>query len=135
MLGLLADANIEGQLIRLVEIVEAGPWKEIWDSLDVSVRTFEELRLMHDVSDAALWRTCQRQNLVLVTANRNQLGPDSLEAVIRSQNTLESLPVLTLADPERVMSDRRYARRVAERLLEYLFEIDRYRGSGRLFLP
>ena len=135
MLALLADANVEGQLSRLVDLLESGPWRELWTALNVSVRTFEELGLPYDVTDAMLWQTCQQHSLVLVTGNRNQRGPDSLESVIRNQNTLTSFPLLTLADPERVMRDRRYARHAAERLLDYLFEMDRYRGAGRLFLP
>jgi hypothetical protein len=43
--------------------------------------------------------------------------------------------VFTLADAERLMSDRAYAERVAEALLEYLVKIDSLRGTGRLYLP
>jgi hypothetical protein len=45
------------------------------------------------------------------------------------------LPVLTLADQDRVLRDRSYAGVVAERLLEILFDLDNLRGSGRLYLP
>jgi hypothetical protein len=71
----------------------------------------------------------------LFTANRNQKGDDSLEATIRRENTPTSLPVLTLANAKRFEESREYAERVATRLLEYLLDIETYRGSGRLYLP
>jgi hypothetical protein len=43
--------------------------------------------------------------------------------------------VLTLANPKRILIDKAYARRTAERILEYLIDIDQYRGTGRLFVP
>jgi hypothetical protein len=70
-----------------------------------------------------------------VTANRNADGPDSLEATLRTQNTATSLPVFTIADAKRVLRSREYAERVALRLLDYLLDIDRVRGAGRLYLP
>ena len=78
---------------------------------------------------------CQDHDFVLITSNRNQKGPESLEATIRDRTTTESLPVLTLADAERFRHDREYADRVVASLLEILFEIDSFRGTGRLFLP
>jgi SMC interacting uncharacterized protein involved in chromosome segregation len=70
-----------------------------------------------------------------VTGNRNLEGPDSLDAVIRAETTARSPPVFTVADPDRILRDREYARRTAERLFDYLVEIERYRGTGRLFIP
>jgi hypothetical protein len=73
--------------------------------------------------------------IVLITANRNSDGPDSLELTIRRENESTSLPVLTLSDSQRVESDREYAEVTAEALIDYLFRIDDVRGTGRLFLP
>ncbi len=67
--------------------------------------------------------------------NRNQRGPDSLEAVIRAENQPDSLPVMTIGDADRVLEDRLYAEKVAERLLDYLMRIDELRGTGRLYVP
>ena len=50
-------------------------------------------------------------------------------------NTPVSLPVFTLAGDQRVLRDRLYAEAVADRLLEFLFDMDSYRGTGRLYLP
>ncbi len=93
------------------------------------------LGLPHDSSDAVIWRTCQKEKLVLVTANRNASGPDSLEPVIRNEGQPDSLPVITLANPQRLPKDRPYTENVAERLLERLLDINRFLGTGRLYVP
>jgi hypothetical protein len=82
-----------------------------------------------------VWEACQREQVILLTANRNDAGPDSLEATLQQYNTPTSLPVFTLANEQRVLRDRLYAAAVADRLLEFLFDIDRYRGTGRLYVP
>jgi hypothetical protein len=69
------------------------------------------------------------------TANRHDEGPDSLEATIRALNVPSSLPVLTMAEPELVLASRDYAERVATQVLEYLVDLDHFRGVGRLFVP
>jgi len=43
--------------------------------------------------------------------------------------------VLTLSEPQRVLSSRTYANRVVERLVEYLIDVENLRGTGRLYLP
>jgi hypothetical protein len=40
-----------------------------------------------------------------------------------------------LTNDQRDVRDRLYAEAVANRLLAFLFDIDSYRGSGRLYLP
>jgi hypothetical protein len=133
--AILGDINIQGQVRILVILLESATWKDIWASLNLQVQTFRDLGLARDLSDAELWHICQQQQISLLTANRNDDGPDSLEATIRSQNTPSSLPVFTIANPEQIRHSRDYAERVIERLLEYLLDIDTYRGAGRLYLP
>jgi len=135
MTGILADNNVEKHLDILLYVWESGEWRELWDSLNLPLQTFEELGISRDVNDAVLWQECQRRQVVLVTANRNKEGATSLEATIRLHNRADSLPVFTLADADRVLSERAYAMRAAEKLLEYLFTIDKVRGTGRLYLP
>ncbi len=135
MPGLLADVNIEGQFVVLLGVLESKEWHDLWRELNVTVYNLDDLGLPTDASDLELWQRCQERDLVLLTANRNLEGDDSLEATIRRLNRSESLPVLTLSNPLRIIQDKRYAHLVAERLCEYLIEIDRYRGTGRIFLP
>ena len=86
--------------------------------------SFFEFGLVFCSPDSEAWRVCQREELMLITANRNHDGTDSLGATIRSENALSSLPVLSLADADQAMKNADYARTVAIRMLEILDEID-----------
>jgi hypothetical protein len=135
MRGLLADISAQGQVEILRLIFESEGWRDFWQPLGLRVRTFADEGLAPSASDAVVWRLCQQQGLVLITGNRNAEGPDSLEETIRRENQPDSLPVFTLADIEAIRHSRAYAERVVERALDYLMEIDRVRGAGRLYLP
>jgi hypothetical protein len=133
--GILLDNNIEGHLKHLLPVWLSPYWREEWASLALTVHDFEQLGLARNVPDSVLWQICQDLEIVLVTANRNDKGPDSLEATIRNRNGPTSLPVVTLADGNRILKEPTYAYRVAEKILDYLFDIDKMRGTGRLFVP
>jgi hypothetical protein len=133
--GLVADANVEGHVAILLRLLGQAPWAEFWAHLNLRTPNFADLGLRPDSSDLLIWETCQREGLILITANRNQESADSLETAIRTLSTASSLPVLTLADAERIRYERTYAERVVERLIDYLLDIDKYRGAGRLYLP
>ncbi|ETX07113.1 MAG: hypothetical protein ETSY2_13100 [Candidatus Entotheonella gemina] len=133
--GMLADANCEGQLALLLRLFQQTWRQEVWEFLSLAVISFADVGLLPYASDHEVWSVCQREQVVPVTANRNDEGPESLEATIRYRNTLASLPAFTLANDQRVLRDRPYAERVADRLLEGLFDIDSYRGTGRIYLP
>ena len=107
----------------------------MWESLQLEVESFERLGIPHDTSDHDLWQLCQQREIILLTANRHDEGPDSLEATIRTLNVPSSLPVVTIADPELVLASRDYAERVAIQVLEYLLDLNHFRGGGRLFVP
>ena len=135
MRGILADINVGKQRDAVLAIWASDAWRDLWSGLGLVVEDFPGLGLSYDASDAVIWRMCQREGLVLVTGNRNRRGPDSLEAVIQDENQRDSLPVITLADADRVLRDRLYAERVAEWLLDYLMRIDEVRGTGRIYVP
>ena len=135
MRGILADINVGKQQRAILAIWSSDTWRDFWNDLKVSVVNFPALGLPLDASDTLVWRTCQREGLVLITGNRNKRGPDSLEAVIERENQPDSLPVVTIADQDRVLRDRPYAEAVAAKLLEYLLRIDEVRGAGRLYVP
>jgi hypothetical protein len=135
MKGLLADINIQGHVLILLQVWQSAAWREVWDSLALDVYVFNRLGLPRDTSDARVWQECQARQLVLITANRNAEGPDSLESTLRTQNTPASLPVMTVANARRVQLEAAYASRVAVKLLEHFLDIDRFRGTGRLFVP
>ena len=133
--GLVADVNDAKQVRVLVMLLQEESRAEFWDHLGLSLPTFADLGLRPSSSDLEVWLACQREELLLLTANRNDDGPDSLEATIRTHGTPRSLPVLTLADANRVLNERSYAELVADQLLEFLYDIENLRGVGRLYLP
>ena len=133
--GILADANCEGHLALLLRLFQQNWRQEVWEFLSLRQVTFADFRLSSDASDREVWEVCQREQVVLLTANRNDEGPESLESTIQQRNTPQSLPVFTLANDQRVLRDRQYAEMVADRLIEALFDIDSYCGTGRFYLP
>lgn len=133
--GILADANCEGHLALLLRLFQQNWRQEVWEFLSLGRVTFADFRLSPDASDREVWEACQHEQVVLLTANRNDEGPESLESTIQQRNTPQSLPVFTLANDQRVLRDRQYAEMVADRLIEALFDIDSYRGTGRFYLP
>ncbi len=134
MRGVLSDHNIEGHVDALVAIWKSEEWHEFWDYLDLTAESFATLGISTGISDRDLWHYCQAHELVLITTNRNDEGPESLEATIRNYNQSTNLPVITLADSEEVRRDREYVHEVAKRALEYLLEIDLHRGTGRIYV-
>jgi len=133
--GLVADANIQGQVAHLVERMQAEDWADFWQSLGLVVRQFEDLRLPASATDLEVWNVCQTEQLILITDNRNLDSEDSLEATIRQNNTSDSLPVFTIADMQEFRTNGTYVERVVEALYGYLLRIDEIRGTGRLYLP
>ena len=49
-----------------------------------------------DASDRLVWRYAQENQMMILTANRNMKGENSLEQVMREENTADSFPVLTI---------------------------------------
>lgn len=135
MKGILADHNADGHVEVLLRTWLSDEWLAMWNELDVPLLTFAALGLSSDVDDATLWRTCQQEQVVLITNNRNAEGPGSLQHVIRSETTVACWPVFTLANAERIRKDKDYAERTAVRLLEYLLDIENYRGTARIYVP
>jgi len=135
MPAIMADHDVQGQFSNLLHILHSPPWRGIWDNLGITIETFESMQLAMDASDVLVWQACQRRQVILFPGNRNHESPDSLEAAIRMFNQVTSLPVITLSDPRRFNRDRAYAERVAERLLEYLLDLDKHLGVGRLYVP
>jgi len=128
---LLADYNAEGQARLLYQLLDDEGWLEL---CDVTVTTFRAIGLPTDTDDRTVWRTAQRREMVLLTANRSMTGSYSLEETIREENTARSLPVLTIALMTR-LRERLYRERCCLRLVEIALDLDGYRGTGRIFIP
>ena len=137
MRGILPDSNCQGHFQVLQRLLADESRGELWNFLNLEVLTFDDLGLAVNISDRLLWQTCQQYDVVLITANRNADDPDSLEATIQDLNTPQSLPVVTLANVERIRRDRRYAEQVADQVLEpsSVFSIGKKRGLYLFFRP
>jgi hypothetical protein len=135
VITLLADVNVQGHVARLIALMQGPYWRELWDHLQIRSVAFQDIGISPDDTDAHVWEACQQQQLYLLTNNRNDDGPDSLEATIRARSSPENIPVFTFADADSILHDRDYAERVIESLYDYLLRIDSVRGTGRLFLP
>ena len=133
--GILADIHLKGPVADLVRAMQGASWAEFWKKLGLALFAFEDVNLTATSTDEEIWHKCQEEQLVLITNNRNQDSPDSLEATIRRHNTANSLPVFTISDLDRFRKNRDYAERVLERLYECLLDMDKLLGTGRLFLP
>lgn len=133
--GILADIHMKGPVADLARSMRGAPWAEFWDYFKLVLVTFEDVGLTATSTDEEIWHKCQEKQLVLITNNRNQESPDSLEATIRRHNTPKSLPVFTISDLDRFRKNRDYAERVLERLYECLLDMETLLGTGRLFLP
>jgi hypothetical protein len=132
---ILADHNVERHLDVLVSIWTSPEWYELWEWLDGRVCKFESVGLPITTPDSELWRFCQKHQMLLLTANRNADGPDSLEDVSRQSGDAGSLPILTPGDADRILFDRDYAEAVASRILDILAGLENLRGAHRLYVP
>ena len=128
----LVDHNLEGHSLLLAGNIANLGWLDL---LPIRFITFEEVALSVTSDDRLVWRFAQTNQMILLTANRSMKGKNSLEKVMREENTSTSLPVVTIGDADRVLTDAAYRNRCVDRLIEIIFDIDDYRGSMRLFIP
>jgi len=130
-MNFLIDYNLDGYALVLLGALTKLGWLEF-----VSVRfiTFREVGLSMESSDRAVWRYAQETQMMILTANRNMKGEDSLEEVMREENTVSSFPVVTIGNLDR-LDEFEYRERCVERLIEIVLDIEQYMGAGRLFIP
>lgn len=127
----LADYNLNRQAILISGSLVAGGWLDL---VPIRLVTFEGIGLPADCNDRVVWRFAQTNGMLLLTANRNAKGEDSLEQVMREENQSTSFPIITIGDPDRI-NESDYRERCVERLLEIVIDIQDYMGAGRLFIP
>ena len=132
MTVILADNNLSGQAGELWRLLSQGGWLKLWPIEFVS---FAEIGLSVHASDLRIWMEAQQRGMVLLTFDRRMTGRDSLEETIRCFNTAESLPVITIGNQDRFEHSSEYREQCAVRLFEVVFEIERYLGAARLFIP
>lgn len=134
MAAIMADNDIQGQFQAILQVFQSSYWRDYWERLACSVETFESLGIPRHAPDVDVWQACQRHRVVLITGNRNDDSPTSLESAILTFNSPSALPVFTIASPTYFKS-REYVDRIAERILELLTDLEQLEGAGRIYVP
>jgi predicted nuclease of predicted toxin-antitoxin system len=130
-MSFLTDYNLDGYALVFLGVLTKRGWLKL---LPIRFVTFREAGLSMDSSDRVVWRYAQANQMMVLTANRNMKGQDSLEQVIREENTVTSFPVITIGDLDR-LDEFDYREQCVDRLIEIVLEIENYMGVGRLFIP
>ncbi len=128
----LIDHNLKGHALVFFGAIASQGWLNI---VPVQFVTFDQVNLSIDSDDRVVWRLAQEKQMILLTANRSMKGKDSLEQVMREENTSESLPVITVGNADRLLNDSEYRGRCVESLIEIVLDIDTYLGARRIFIP
>jgi hypothetical protein len=128
----LIDHNLKGHALVFFGAIASQGWLDI---LPIRFVTFAEIELSIDSNDRVVWRLAQKNQMILLTANRSMKGKDSLEQVMREESIPTSLPVITVSNSERLLNDSEYRGRCVESLIEIVLDIDSYRGARRIFIP
>jgi len=118
-------------------LIESIGLRSILAEEAIRFETFADNDLPRDLDDRSLWRFCQANGWVLFTNDKNNDGPDSLQATLHDSWHVGLLPVLTLANQGRFRRELPYARQTASDIAEVLYGI----ASGeplyrpRIFVP
>lgn len=128
----LLDHNLERHGILLYSSMESSGWPEL---IDIPMLTFADIGMPVDAPDREVWHYAQKHQLVLLTANRNGAGEDSLEQTIREENAPTALPVLTVGDADRIIKESLYCKQCVERIVDIVLNIENYLGAGRIYIP
>ena len=128
----LIDHNLNGHAIIFFGSIANQGWLDI---IPIRFVTFAQTELPIDSDDRVVWRLAQENQMILLTANRTMKGKDSLEQVMREENTSNSLPVITIGNADRLLNDWEYRERCVEGLIEIVIDINTYMGVSRFFIP
>ncbi|MEI2688730.1 MAG: ACP S-malonyltransferase [Anaerolineae bacterium] len=129
----LSDYYCEGQARAIFRALDVRGYFRL---VPLELRLFADVGLPPEAEDAVVWQFCQDYGFVLLTGNRRTSdGERSMESTIRRLCTLDSLPILTISNLRRVLTDPKYCQDCAIRLAEVMLDIEAYRGVYRLYLP
>lgn len=131
-MNVLIDHNLRGHSVVLAGSLAASGWLDL---IAIRFILFEEMGLEISSDDRTVWRCAQTNEMILLTANRSMKGKDSLEQVMREENTPISLPVITIGNIDRLLVDLDYRDRCVNRLVSIIFDLEDYRGARRIFIP
>lgn len=133
MITVMLDNDISGHCDLLAATVKKLGWEDYEEKI-VHFITIRDAGLAGDTPDREVWRHCQRNEMILLTANRNREDATSLDQTLLDENTEGSLPVLTVSDPRRLY-DSEYRGRCVYAILDVVLFIDNNLGTGRQYIP
>ncbi|WP_013325185.1 hypothetical protein [Gloeothece verrucosa] len=125
-MNFLIDHNLKGHALILFGAIASQGWLDL---VPIRFVTFAEMELSINSDDRVVWRLAQENQMILLTANRSMKGKDSLEQVMREENTSASLPVMTISNADRLLNDSQYRDRCVERLIEIVLDIAEVRSQ------
>jgi len=128
----LIDHNFKGHARILLGSIAGQGWLDV---VPIRFVMFEEVGLSIDSNDRVVWRVAQKNQMILLTANRSMKDEDSLEQVMRKENTPSSLPVVTIGNADRVLNDSSYRERCVDQIVEIAIYTANYMGARRIFIP
>lgn len=128
----LIDHNFKEHACILLGSIASQGWL---DFVPIRFVMFEDVGLLIDSSDRVVWKVAQGNQMILLTANRSMKDEDSLEQVMREENTQNSLPVVTVGNADRVLNDSSYRERCVDRIVEIAIYTVSYMGARRVFIP
>jgi hypothetical protein len=131
MITVMLDNDVAGHRDLFAGALVSTGWAE-YDL--VRFITIQEAGLAGDTVDRDVWRHCQANRLLLLTANRNQDNPDSLEQTLREETNEGSVPICTISDPRRIVEPD-YRERCIHSLINIVLDLDNLLGSGRQYVP
>jgi hypothetical protein len=124
--AILVDRNIEGPSVMLWGTFAAGGWLEL---LPMTTARFADVGLPFDSSDRTVWRFAQEHGMLLLTDNRSRRGENSLEQTISEENSITSLPVLTIGNVARIV-EQAYREQCVIRLIEIVLDLYLFNKTG-----
>jgi hypothetical protein len=106
------------------------------EQLDIETLFFSDVHLSANASDEEIWQICQVNGYYLLTGNRSAKdGEASLHTVLGRLANEQSVPVITISKPERVLNDAAYCQACAESIAQILSNAELYLGVPRLYIP
>lgn len=133
MITLLSDYNCERQAKEILYRLRRLGYGE---QLGIEILFFKDVNLSINSNDEEVWQLCQQNGYYLLTSNRNTKDAEtSLHGVLGRLANEKSLPVITIGDPRRVISDGVYCQACAESIMQIIFNAELYLGVPRLYIP
>jgi hypothetical protein len=78
----LIDHNLKGHALVFLGVIASQGWLDV---VPIQFVTFVEMDLSINSDDRMVWRLAQKNQMILLTANRSVKGKDSLEQVMREE--------------------------------------------------